>query len=79
MNTNRPPTINNSSAKPNTSALTRWAGLAALAAGIICAGIQPIYPPDALASGTTTAWAIITPVKTVMALLFMLGILGKSL
>ncbi len=38
----------------NTQNLIRWAGLAAMAAGIIFAGIQPIHPLDVLASVTTT-------------------------
>ena len=58
------------------STLIRWAGLAAVAAGIIFAVIQPIHPPDELASVTTPAWAIITPLKTAMCLLFLLGIAG---
>ena len=58
------------------SKLIRWAGLAAVLAGLIFAGIQPIHPPDELASVTTQAWAIITPVKTAMCLLFLLGIAG---
>jgi hypothetical protein len=56
--------------------LIQWAGLAAMAAGIIFAAIQPIHPPDVLASVTTGAWAIITPVKTAMCLLFLLGLAG---
>jgi hypothetical protein len=56
--------------------LIRWAGLAAVVAGIIFAGIQPIHPPDVVASVTTDAWAIITRLKTAMCLLFLLGILG---
>jgi len=47
-----------------------------MAAGIIFAGIQPIHPPDFLSSVTTGAWAIITPLKTAMCLLFLLGIAG---
>ena len=47
-----------------------------MAAGIIFAGIQPIHPPDVLASVTTGAWAIITTLKTVMCLLFLIGITG---
>ncbi|MBI5963476.1 MAG: hypothetical protein HY863_08395 [Chloroflexi bacterium] len=43
-------------------------------AGIIYAGIQPIHPPDFLPSVTTTAWALIMPVKLLMCLLFLLGI-----
>ena len=45
------------------SSLIRWAGLAAVVAGIIYAGIQPIHPPDVLASVTTSAWGIITPLR----------------
>ena len=58
MNTNRK-TMNNEDKKtPTVSGLLRGAGLAALAAGIIYAGIQPIHPPDALASVTTAAWIV---------------------
>jgi hypothetical protein len=56
--------------------LIRWTGLAAILAGIVFAGIQPIHPSDELASVTTTAWAIITPLKTAMALLFLVGLTG---
>src|SRR5690348_15641126 len=56
--------------------LIRWAGIALMAAGLIFAGIQPIHPPDVVASVTTGAWAIITPLKTAMCLLFLLGITG---
>jgi hypothetical protein len=62
--------------KITASSLIRWAGLAAMAAGIIFAGIQPIHPPDVLSSVTTSAWAIITTLKTVMCLLFLIGIAG---
>src|SRR5215210_4606016 len=62
--------------KVTASSLIRWSGLAALVAGIIFAGIQPIHPPDVVASVTTGAWAIITPLKTAMCLLFLLGIAG---
>jgi hypothetical protein len=62
--------------KLTASKLIRWAGLAAMAAGIIFAGIQPIHPPDVLSSVTTGEWVIITILKTVMCLLFVLGIAG---
>jgi len=62
--------------KPTASKLIRLAGLAAMAAGIIFAGIQPIHPPDALSSVTTGAWAIIIPLKLAMCLLFLAGIAG---
>jgi hypothetical protein len=58
------------------SKLTRWAGLSAVVAGIIFAGIQPIHPPDVVASVTTGAWAAITTAKTAMCVLFLLGITG---
>jgi hypothetical protein len=62
--------------KITASRVIRWAGLSAMAAGIIFAGIQPIHPPDVLSSVTTSAWAIITTLKTVMCLLFLIGITG---
>jgi hypothetical protein len=62
--------------KITASSLIRWSGLAALVAGIIFAGIQPIHPPDVVASVNTGAWAIITTLKTVMCLLFLIGITG---
>jgi len=56
--------------------LIRWSGLSAMVAGIIFAVIQPIHPPDVVSSVTTGAWAIITPLKTAMCLLFLIGIAG---
>jgi hypothetical protein len=60
----------------NAKSLIRWTGVAAMAAGTIFAVIQPIHPPDELASVTTSAWAIITAAKTAMCLLFLLGFAG---
>ena len=62
--------------KVTASSLIRWSGLAALVAGIVFALIQPIHPPDVVASVDTGAWAIITPLKTAMCLLFLIGITG---
>ncbi len=62
--------------KITTSNLIPWAGVAAMAAGFIFAGIQPIHPADVLESVTTGTWAIITSLKMVMCLLFLLGIQG---
>jgi hypothetical protein len=62
--------------KPTASNLIRWAGLSAVAAGVIFAGIQPIHPPDLLPSVTTAAWAIIMPFKLAMSVLFLAGIAG---
>ena len=81
MNANRQTTWLQANDKERTMKMTasnliRWTGLAAMAAGIIFAGIQPIHPADELASVTTGAWAIITSLKTAMCLLFLLGIAG---
>ena len=62
--------------KVTASSLIRWSGLAALVAGLIFAGIQPIHPPDVLSSVTTGAWTIIISLKFAMCLLFLIGIAG---
>lgn len=72
MNTNH----KESNMKITASSLIRYAGLAAMVAGIIFVGIQPIHPPDILSSVTSRLWAILMPFKTVMAFLFLLGITG---
>lgn len=69
-------TIQQSTMKPNTMTLTRLAGVAAMGAGVIFAGIQPIHPLDVRASVTTDIWVIIQSLKTVMAFLFLAGITG---
>jgi hypothetical protein len=62
--------------KITPSKLIRWAGLSAMVAGIIFVVIQPIHPPDVLASVNTSAFIIITSFKTVMCLLGLFGIAG---
>ena len=62
--------------KPTASKLIRWAGLSAMAAGIIFVVIQPIHPLDVLSSVTTTQWVIIQSLKTAMCLLGLLGLAG---
>lgn len=54
-----------------TSKLIRWAGLSAMVAGIIFAGILPIYPPV-----NTSEFLIITSVKPAMSIFGLLGITG---
>ena len=76
VNTYHQTAIKESKVKITPSKLIRWAGLAAMGAGIIFAAIQPIHPPDVLASVTTGAWAIITTLKFAMCLLFLVGITG---
>jgi len=62
--------------KITNSNLIRACGLALVPAGIVFAGIQPIHPPDVVESVTTPAWAIITSLKFVMSILFVVGITG---
>jgi len=69
-------TVKESKMKITSANLIRWAGLAAMGAGIIFAVIQPIHPPDVLASVTTSAFIIITSFKTVMCILGLFGIAG---
>jgi len=78
MNTNRQTAVINQESKMKFTAanLIRWSGLAAMVAGVIFAGIQPIHPLEVVAAVTTSTWAIITSLKTGMCLLFLLGITG---
>jgi len=80
MNTNRQTAVikgdKENNMKITTPKLIRWAGLSAMAAGLIFAGIQPIHPPDVLASVNTSAFIIITSLKTLMCLFGLFGIAG---
>src|SRR5918911_5440591 len=62
--------------KPTAPKLIRWAGLSAMAAGIIFLVIQPIHPPDVLSSVTTHAWAIVQSSKVAMCVLGLIGLTG---
>ena len=62
--------------KITTSKVIRWAGLAAMAFGILFAVIQPIHPADVIASVTTAQWAIIHYLSMGMDILGLLGIAG---
>ncbi len=62
--------------KITASNLIRWSGLSAIVAGTIFAVIQPIHPPDVLASVNTSAFIIITAFKTVMCVFGLFGITG---
>ena len=73
MNAGRPM---QSETTPTASTLFRLSGLAAVAAGVIFAGIQPIHPPDVLASVTTSTWAVIISLKLAMCLFFLVGFAG---
>jgi len=56
--------------------LIRWSGIAAILAGLIFAGIQPIHPADVVSSVTTNLWAVIISLKFAMCLFFLVGISG---
>ena len=62
--------------KITNTGLIRASGLAAIAAGLIFAGIQPIHPADEVASVTTGLWVIIIGLKFVMCLFFLIGFTG---
>jgi hypothetical protein len=62
--------------KLTSTHLYRYAGISAIVAGLIFAGIQPIHPPDILSSVTTAKWAFIITLKLAMCFLFLIGITG---
>ena len=77
MNTNRQVAkIKESNMKPTASKLIRWAGLAAMGAGILFVFIQTIHPPEILSSVTTGRWAIVHYFSVAMCLLGLLGMAG---
>ena len=62
--------------KITAPSLIRWAGLSAMAAGIIFVVTQPLHPPDVLSSVTTARWAIVHIFSVAMCFLALLGITG---
>jgi hypothetical protein len=62
--------------KITTSSLIRWAGLAAMAAGMLYIAIQAIHPLDVPSSVTTTGWATTHYLSIAMDILALLGITG---
>ena len=60
----------------NPQTLIRWAGLSAMAAGLIFAGIQPVHPLDTLESVTTTHWSLIQSLKAAMCVFGLFGLTG---
>jgi len=76
MSINSTTTIKESKMKVTTPNLIRSAGLSAIVAGTIFAAIQPIHPPDVIASVTTRAFIIITSFKTIMSIFGLFGIAG---
>ncbi len=58
--------------------LTRWSGLAAMAAGILFVIMQPLHPADVLASVTTDRWAIVHYLGVAMCFFGLIGGAGLS-
>jgi hypothetical protein len=54
----------------------RWAGLAAIAAGVLFITIQMVHPADILSSVTTERWAIVHSLGVIMSFLALLGTTG---
>src|SRR6185436_17616942 len=81
MNANRQTTTikgNNQESKMKLTAsnLIRWAGLAAMGAGVLFIAIQAIHPLDVLSSVTTARWAIVHVLGVAMCFLGLLGLVG---
>ena len=81
MNTNRQTTVIQGNNKERTMKITaasliRWAGLAAMASGILYIAIQAIHPLDVLSSVTTAQWATVHYLSIAMDILALLGIAG---
>jgi hypothetical protein len=76
IHTDRQTAIKESKMKITASKVIRWAGLAAMGAGILFIAIQAIHPLDVLSSVTTTQWAITHYLSLAMDLLGLLGITG---
>jgi hypothetical protein len=62
-----------------SSALTKAAGAAAVAAGAIFIGVQINHPPMVVSSVDTTEWALRNTAKVVMAALALVGVTGMYL
>jgi hypothetical protein len=60
----------------STRNLIRWAGVAAIVAGIFYVVVGLFHPPNVVASVTTTPWAIVHVVATAMGFFGLLGLTG---
>ena len=76
MDTKRQATVITGSTPMNTKKLIRWAGLAAMGAGILFIAIQALHPLDVLSAVTTPRWAIVHYFSLVMDFLALLGLTG---
>lgn len=62
-----------------TTTLTRAAGVAAIAAGLVFIGVQINHPPSDVTSVATTEWAVRNALKVLMAALALVGLTGLYL
>jgi hypothetical protein len=60
----------------NTRDLIRWAGVAAIVAGICYVVVGLFHPPNGVSSVTTTEWAIVHAVAGAMSFFGLLGMTG---
>jgi hypothetical protein len=60
----------------NTTNLIRWAGVAAIVAGIFYVVVGLFHPPNVVASVATTPWAIVHVAATAMCFFGLLGLTG---
>jgi hypothetical protein len=66
MNTNHQTAIQQRKVNITAASFIRWAGLSAMAAGILFIVMQMVYPPQLLSSITIDAWAIVHYLAFVM-------------
>ncbi len=78
MNTNRQTAVikKERNMKITASNLIRWAGLAAMVAGIFYVIVGMFHPPNILSSVTTTQWAIVHVLASAMCFFGILGMAG---
>lgn len=62
--------------KPTASNLIRWAGLAAIVAGILFVAVGILHEPKVPSSATTTQWVIVHSLASGMCFLVLLGLTG---
>jgi hypothetical protein len=62
--------------KTTAAQLLRWAGLAAVASGLLFVVMQPLHPSDVLASVGTARWAVVHCLGIAMCFLGLLGVTG---
>jgi len=72
----RPPQAKGNDMTVTTTKLSRAAGLAAVVAGLLFIIIQPIHPPENLASVTGTSWAVVASITLAFSILGLVGASG---